>query len=100
MFDQKGSFSNYGSSISVDAPGVNIISAYPGGYPGGYYPVVSGTSFSAPIVAGEAALIRSKQAIGVRDAIILGTVNIDAQNPKYAGKLGKGRVDVMSGLGK
>jgi hypothetical protein len=51
-------------------------------------------------VAGEAALIRSKQAVGVRDAIILGTVNIDAQNPKYAGKLGKGRVDVMSGLGK
>jgi subtilisin family serine protease len=96
MFDQKGSFSNYGSSISVDAPGVNIISTYPGGY----YTVVSGTSFSAPIVAGEAALIRSKQAVGVRDAIILGTVNIDAQNPKYAGKLGKGRVDVMSGLGK
>jgi subtilisin family serine protease len=94
--DQKGSFSNYGSSISVDAPGVNIISAYPGGY----YTVVSGTSFSAPIVAGEAALIRSKQAIGVRDAIVQGTVNIDAQNPKYAGKLGRGRVDVMSGLGK
>ena len=31
LADKKGSFSNYGSSISVSAPGVNIISAYPGG---------------------------------------------------------------------
>jgi subtilisin family serine protease len=94
--DKKASFSNYGASISVDAPGVNIISAYPGGY----YAVVSGTSFSAPIVAGEAALIRSKKVLEVRDAIVRGAVNIDSQNPNYAGKLGKGRVDVMSGLGK
>jgi len=42
--DKKAAFSNYGSYIFVDAPGVNIISAYPGGY----YSIVSGTSFSAP----------------------------------------------------
>lgn len=94
--DKKGSFSNYGTSISVDAPGVNIISAYPGGY----YAVVSGTSFAAPIVAGEAALIRSKQVFGARDAILGGTVNIDPENPQYVGKLGKGRVDLMYGLGR
>jgi subtilisin family serine protease len=96
LSDTKASFSNYGTSISVDAPGVNIISAYPGGY----YAVVSGTSFSAPIVAGEAALIRSKQVFGARDAIVRGTVNIDSQNSNYIGKLGNGRVDVMAGLGK
>ena len=94
--DKKGSFSNYGSSISVSAPGVNIISAYPGGY----YAVVSGTSFAAPIVAGEAALVRSKHVFGGADAIVRGTVNIDAQNPQYVGKLGKGRIDVTSAVGK
>jgi len=96
LADKKGSFSNYGSSISVSAPGVNIISAYPGGY----YAVVSGTSFAAPIVAGEAALVRSKQVFGGADNIVSGTVNINAQNPQYVGKLGKGRIDVTSGVGK
>lgn len=96
MNDKKGSFSNYGSSVSVSAPGVNIISAYPGGY----YAVVSGTSFAAPIVAGEAALVRSKQVTRITDAMVRGTVNIDAQNPQYVGKLGKGRIDVVSGIGK
>ena len=96
MNDKKGSFSNYGSSVSVSAPGVNIISAYPGGY----YAVVSGTSFAAPIVAGEAALVRSKQVTGITDAMVGGTVNIDAQNPQYVGKLGEGRIDVVSGIGK
>ena len=96
LADTKGSFSNYGSSISVSAPGVNIISAYPGGY----YAVVSGTSFAAPIVAGEAALVRSKQVFGGADAIVRGTVDINAQNPQYVGKLGKGRIDVTSGVGK
>ena len=96
LADKKGSFSNYGSSISVSAPGVNIISAYPGGY----YAVVSGTSFAAPIVAGEAALVRSKQVFGGADAIVRGIVNIDAQNSQYVGKLGKGRIDVTSGVGK
>jgi len=96
LADKKGSFSNYGSSISVSAPGVNIISAYPGGY----YAVVSGTSFAAPIVAGEAALVRSKQVFGGADAIVRGTVDINAQNPQYVGKLGKGRIDVTSGVSK
>src|SRR5437762_4356182 len=55
LMDKKASFSNFGKDIFVDAPGVNIISAYPGGY----YALASGTSFSAPFVSGEAALIRS-----------------------------------------
>src|SRR5262249_42105457 len=55
LADKKASFSNYGSTIYVDAPGVNVISAYPGGY----YAMVSGTSFSAPIVAAETALVMS-----------------------------------------
>ena len=60
----RASFSEYGSSVSVGAPGVNIVStAAPGSVitPGQstYTPSTgeSGTSFSAPIVAAEAALL-------------------------------------------
>jgi subtilisin family serine protease len=94
LFDVKGSFSNYGSHIAVDGPGVNIISAYPGAM----YSVVSGTSFSAPLVAGSAALVRSLQTTGVHNAITFGTVNIDDRNPNYAGKLGSGRIDVLKAV--
>src|SRR6267142_1080479 len=94
--DKKAKFSNFGTFLDVTAPGVNIISAYPGGF----YVLASGTSFSAPIVAGEAALVRSKQATGVRDAVVNGTINIDMLNPVYYGKLGKGRVDEITAIGQ
>jgi subtilisin family serine protease len=92
--DRKGSFSNYGSAISVDAPGVNVILPYPGGM----YSVVSGTSFSAPAVAATAALIRSIRATGTAASITGTAVNIDAQNPGYAGQLGHGRIDVLEAV--
>ncbi len=89
--DNKANFSNYGSYIFADAPGVNIISTYPGGF----YSIVSGTSFSAPAVAGTAALVRALGWTGVPDAIARGAVNIDARNPNYTNQLGHGRIDVL-----
>jgi subtilisin family serine protease len=92
--DVKASFSNFGGYLQVAAPGVNIVAPYPGGY----YALVSGTSFSAPIVAGEAALIRSIHLgnINVEDKVGKGTINIGQKNP---GKnLGHGRIDVLQGL--
>jgi subtilisin family serine protease len=94
LLDQKASFSNYGSSIFVDAPGVNIISAYPGGY----YSIVSGTSFSAPMVAGTAALVRSLRTTGISNSISAGSINIDSRNPGYANQLGYGRIDVLQAV--
>ncbi len=91
LFDYKAHFSNYGSDIFADAPGVNIISTYPHGY----YSIVSGTSFSAPTLAATAALVRSLTSTGVPNAIAAGAVNIDSQNPNYAGQLGYGRIDVL-----
>src|SRR5207237_10876340 len=82
--DVKASFSNYGSTVYVDAPGVNIISSYPGGY----YAVVSGTSFSAPIVAAETALVMSVKTSSAKTIVGSATVNIDAKNPSYVGKVG------------
>jgi subtilisin family serine protease len=91
VFDVKGSFSNYGSSVFVDAPGVNIFSTYPGGY----YSITNGTSFSAPIISGTAALIRSLRTTGIANSVSSGSVNIDPNNPKYVHQLGHGRIDVL-----
>ena len=91
LFDTKAVFSNYGSDIFVDAPGVNIITAYPGGS----YSIVSGTSFSAPAVAGTAALVRSLRWTGAANSIATGSVNIDPYNPNYVNQLGHGRIDVL-----
>jgi len=57
--------------------------------------MVSGTSFSAPIIAGTAALIRSQQASGIGNDIAAGSVNGDEKNPKYQKQLGYGRIDVL-----
>ena len=97
LSDKKAGFSNYGKAIFVDAPGVNIISAYPGGY----YAIASGTSFSAPFVSGEAALLRSAQSSKHDDtdkAVARGTVNIDPKNPAYAHQLGSGRIDMVGAM--
>ena len=92
--DVKASFSNYGSTVYVTAPGVNIISAYPGGM----YGMVSGTSFSAPMVAAEAALIMAVKTTDPKTTVGAAVININAQNPLYLGKLGKGRVDILSAV--
>jgi subtilisin family serine protease len=94
IFDQKASFSNYGSAVVVDAPGVNVILPYPGGL----YSVVSGTSFSAPAVAGTAALIRSLRVTGTTGSITGAAVNINAENPNYVNQLGYGRIDVLQAV--
>ena len=89
-------FSNYGTYASASAPGLQLISLYPGGA----YAVWSGTSFSAPLASAEAALIgaATRDTRPVQGIIEATAVNIDSLNPDYAGELGSGRISPLNAL--
>src|SRR5205823_8617262 len=85
-------FSNYGDSlVSLAAPGEGIITTYPGGgYAGAW-----GTSFSAPMVAGAAALlVQIDRTITYSEAAsLLGRADAMARSG-----LGKGRLNLSGAL--
>lgn len=90
--DGISSFSNYGTWISVSAPGQVMLSLFPDGYGLAY-----GTSMSTPLVAGIAALVKSVHSSWTPEQIyaqILYTADdVTAQNPLYMGLMGSGRVN-------
>ncbi len=94
--DGKASFSNYGRSVNVFAPGVNLNSTLPNGR---YTASASGTSFASPLVAGIAALVRTRFSEytpdQTREQIRLTADPIDAVNPAFAGRLGRGRINAF-----
>lgn len=96
--DHKAASSNWGWGVDLSAPGQGIVSTYPNGD----YITQSGTSMSAPEVAGVAALIWSVHPDWTRDQVaaqLLGTADaIDGLNPAYAGQLGTGRVNAYRAL--
>jgi subtilisin family serine protease len=93
--DVKADFSNYNRHAAIAAPGTGILSTYLDGA----YAVGAGTSFSAPFVAGQLALILSARPdLGKRaaEAITLrGVVDVDhiPENEPWIGMLGSGRID-------
>jgi thermitase len=97
--DAKASWSNYGSYISVAAPGVSIYSTYWNG--GSTYVHMSGTSMAAPHVAGLAALLFSQDG-GRSNATVRSLIESSADDLGDAGwdqYYGYGRINAYRALG-
>jgi len=89
--DVRSNFSNYGTPmVSVAAPGEGIVTTYPFGT----YAAAWGTSFSAPFVAGTAAVLLQSNTnlnpAGVAAAI--------GHAKALSSDLGNGRLDIVSAL--
>lgn len=99
--DKRSSFSNYGTTIDLMAPGSTIFTTrYNDGYGN-----TDGTSFSSPITAGAAALVWTvfpdysplqvaEQLRVTADASIYSVTG----NASFVNKLGKGRLDVLKAV--
>lgn len=110
--DQKTNFSGYGRRcVDLTAPGISIFSTSVhrpdktldndplNQYYDGYW---SGTSLSAPMVAGTLALIKAVNPTLSRreiiDVLLKSASPIDKLNPNYVGQLGFGRLDAEKAL--
>jgi Subtilase family len=89
--DRRSAFSNYGNGlVRLSAPGENLITSFPGGR----YAIVSGTSFSAALVSGGAALV---------EQLVPGIEPNNAEEVLSRAKrigqdMGEGRIDLWSAL--
>ena len=83
--DKKASFSQYGvKNVDIAAPGVDILSAKPGGG----YQLMSGTSMATPHVAGVAGLVASMYpqatAAEIKEKVLNGADQLDHLKTKVA----------------
>ncbi len=96
--DIKASSSNYGTRIDISAPGSSILSTVPYNN----YGSKTGTSMSAPMVAGLLGLMKSHAPSVTNDQLLSCLKNsaddLDLINPNYAGQLGAGRINAYNAL--
>ncbi|GAB4335524.1 MAG: hypothetical protein Kow0037_15530 [Calditrichia bacterium] len=100
--DTKASFSNYGPTVDISAPGVNIWSTVYKNVSGGYQGTWSGTSMAAPVVAGCFGLLKAffptKSISWLEQRLLDAADPIDQSNPNYQGWLGSGRVNIYNAI--
>ncbi len=96
--DNLAGFSNYGPSVDLVAPGVNILSTSLNGT----FNLVNGTSFSAPYVSAAAALLLSDDKNATPDAVrgtLLDSAD-DLGTPGWDNYYGAGRLNVAKALSR
>ncbi len=97
--DSPTGFSSYGSYVDISAPGVGMLStAWNGGTLG--YEYGNGTSFSAPLVSGAAALVWSINSNFTADDVrfILEDSSDDIGPPGWDEFTGRGRLNLTAAL--
>lgn len=100
QLDHKKANSTYGITIDVCAPGEDILSTWIGNT----YVASGGTSTAAPVVSGAAAIVKSHfptySGIQIGEQLRATADNIDTIgfNAAWAGKLGKGRINLYRAL--
>ncbi|MBV8729554.1 MAG: S8 family serine peptidase, partial [Acidobacteriia bacterium] len=89
-YDNRSSFSNYGSWVWVAAPGEGVVTTYPWGA----YAAVWGTSFSAPLVSGTVSLLlQTRWNLSQSDA-----ANAVAHASPTGPGLGNGRLAIIQAI--
>ncbi len=94
--DKKAGFSNFGPHLDLVAPGVNMVSTYPGGYAVG-----DGTSFAAPIISGAVGLLLSLKPNltpdQVRKVLIYTSDDVNGESlPGFDYYMGYGRANLLT----
>ncbi|HQV01828.1 MAG TPA: S8 family serine peptidase, partial [Bacteroidia bacterium] len=98
--DGKSSFSSYGATIDMCAPGSGIQSTVYNNS----YTQMSGTSMASPIAAGCAALVKSQfpnytgQQVGEQLRVTCDNIYGVGINSQYLNKLGTGRINLFEAL--
>jgi hypothetical protein len=95
-------FSSYGAQIAVAAPGVDVYTTKLAPGPVAAFEAVSGTSFSSPMVAGVAALVKDRMpaADGFRVGYELIRTANDRGAPGFDRAFGFGIVDAAAAVGE
>ncbi|MCB0429210.1 MAG: S8 family peptidase [Flavobacteriales bacterium] len=98
---RKGSYSTYGYTVDIGAPGTSSYSTIDGG---AYGSIGNGTSYASPLTAGCAAVVKSHfpsytgLQVGERLRITADLVDTVTGNATYTEKLGAGMVNLYRAL--
>lgn len=88
------SWSNYGQTVDIAAPGVNIYSTLPGGK----YGTMSGTSMATPFVTGAMALVRDANPTWTAQQVIQRVLSTADPLPSLTGVINGGRLDLGAAI--
>ncbi len=97
QIDTKASFSNWGSTVDVSAPGVSIYSTISSAVGAGTHAYMSGTSMASPMVAALAGLVKSNNP-SYTAAQVLNCISSTTDPVTSGVPVGPGRINAYEAL--